>query len=59
MHSDPATYILGASVLCFCIGFMAACTICARRIKTANLDGFREAVDLYERRLREDRRVQQ
>lgn len=47
MHPDPSTLILAAALLGAALGFMAACVICSRRIRRANLEGFKEAVRLY------------
>ena len=50
MHSDPIIAILFTAVICFIIGFFAAALICGRRIRRANIDGWKEAVRFYQDR---------
>ena len=50
MQNDPTTYILAAALLSFCLGFFAASTYCARRIKRANIEGWKDAVRFYQSR---------
>lgn len=44
MTTDPATYILAAGLVSFCIGFMAAAVLTSRRIRDAFDDGWKSGV---------------
>lgn len=55
MKSDPATYIYFATVLGFCIGFFACALMASRRIRQAEMHGWRDAVRFYQTRDKEAR----
>jgi hypothetical protein len=50
MHSDPIIAILFTAIICFIFGFFAATIICCRRIRRANIDGWKEGVRFYQER---------
>jgi len=52
MKSDPAAYIYFTAVLCFCLGFVACAIICARRIRQAEMEGWKRGVCCRERETR-------
>lgn len=49
MH-DPTVYIIATALLCGSLGFMSACIVCARRIRRAETEGWKEAVRFYQSR---------
>ena len=48
MSQDLTTYILATALLCGSGGFYAACLICARRIRRAELEGWKSAIRHYQ-----------
>ena len=50
MQPDPTPYIAFTALVCFSIGFFACAIICARRIRRAELDGWKQGVRFYQDR---------
>lgn len=50
MTTDPTTYILAAGLLGSALGFFACALFTARTVRRSNLEGFKEAVRLYQSR---------
>jgi hypothetical protein len=50
MHTDPTPYIAFTAAVCFIIGFFACAIICARRIRRAEIDGWKQGVRFYQDR---------
>jgi hypothetical protein len=55
MHSDPTPYIAFTALACFVIGFFACGIICARRIRRAEIDGWKQGVRFYQDRAADSR----
>jgi hypothetical protein len=43
MQNDPTTYILASALLGSCLGFFAAALLCARTVRRANIEAWKEA----------------
>ena len=55
MQTDPTVYIIAAALLSGCISFIAACVLCSRRIRRAEIEGWKEGVRFYQARENETR----
>lgn len=55
MKSDPIALHFFIAVLCFCIGFFACALVAARRIRRAEIDGWKDGVKFYQERDKEAR----
>ena len=56
MQTDPTIYIIAAALLSGCISFIAACVLCSRRIRRAEIEGWKDGVRFYQSRENENRR---
>ena len=55
MQTDPMIAILATALLCFCIGFFACALAASRRIRRAEIDGWKAGVRFYQERETESR----
>ena len=55
MQTDPTPYIAFTALVCFSIGFLASAIICARRIRRAEIDGWKQGVRFYQDRAADSR----
>lgn len=55
MQTDPITAVTFTAILCFIIGFFAAAIICARKIRRAEIEGWKAGVKFYQARETESR----
>jgi len=57
MHTDPTIYIIAAAILSGAISFMTACVLCSRRIRRAEIEGWKQGVKFYQERQRPQPRL--
>ena len=50
MQTDPTLYILGAALVSAAISFFTACLMCSRRIRRAEIEGWKQGVQFYQQR---------